>query len=158
MDSWTFKMNHIWMLNHIVACQVHPALVEWSCVTRFYVNVSPLVHLSVSSRITIVSSYSDMVHLLNGLKGSRTVSCRRPGAGFYWRPRLPGTRQYLHWKQNKYSVSQVLLDLIYMFLMWLNEKVRGGPINCTVHNNNSVGFRWVQQCTGGWFKAGIHVL
>ena len=36
---------------YIVACQVHPALVKWSRVTRFYVNVSRLVHLSVSSRI-----------------------------------------------------------------------------------------------------------
>ena len=33
-----------------MACQVHPALVKWSHVTWFYVNVSRLVHLSVSKR------------------------------------------------------------------------------------------------------------
>ncbi len=78
-----------WMdpiIKDIVACQVHPALVKCSRVTRFYVNVSRFVHftsiLSVSSRI-------------NWLKGSRTVSCRRRGDGFYWRPRLPGMRQYI---------------------------------------------------------------
>ncbi len=31
----------------------------------------------------------------NGLKGSGPVSCRRRGDGFYWRPRLPGMRQYI---------------------------------------------------------------
>ncbi len=36
-----------WSIN-IVACQVHPTLVKWSRVTLFYVNVSRLVHLSVS--------------------------------------------------------------------------------------------------------------
>ncbi len=58
---------------YIVACQVHPASVKWSLVTRFYVNVSQLV-----------------------LKGTRTVSCWCHGDRFYWRPRLPGAWQYIH--------------------------------------------------------------
>ena len=33
----------------------------------------------------------------NGLKGSGTVSCRRRSGGFYWKPHLPGTRQYAGW-------------------------------------------------------------
>ena len=37
-----------------MACQVHPALVKCSRVIWFYVNVSPLFHLSVSSRIASV--------------------------------------------------------------------------------------------------------
>ena len=45
-----------------------------------------LWRLSVSSRITAFP---------NGLKGSGTMSCRHHGDGFYWRPRLPGTRQYI---------------------------------------------------------------
>ncbi len=112
---------------HIVACQVHPALVKWSCVTRFYVNVSRLVHLSVSSRIISVIvlwyEWERTIKALftNGLKGSRTVSCRRRGAGFCWRPRLPGTQQYY---------SEKSTHLCYLVFLWLpahdNDKLRGG--------------------------------
>ena len=70
-------------LMHIVACQVHPALVKRSRVTRFYVNV----HLSLSSS-------GNSPPIFNGLKGSGPVSCRRRGDGFYCRPRPPGTWQY----------------------------------------------------------------
>ena len=44
----TYKRPHL----YIVAFQVHPALVKCSCVIRFYVHDGPLVHLSVSSRIS----------------------------------------------------------------------------------------------------------
>ncbi len=39
---------------------------------------------------------SGIVHLFNGLKGFMVVSGQRSGDGFYWRPRLPGTRQYVN--------------------------------------------------------------
>ncbi len=37
---------------------------------------------------------SIIVHLFNGLKGFMVVSGQRSGDRFYWRPCLPGTRQY----------------------------------------------------------------
>ena len=36
-----------------------------------------------------------IVHLFNGLKGFMVVSGQRLGDGFYWRPCLPGMRQYV---------------------------------------------------------------
>ena len=41
--------NYGILFEYTVACQVHPALVKCSRGIRAYVNVSPLVHLSVSS-------------------------------------------------------------------------------------------------------------
>ena len=79
---------------YIVACQVHPALVKRSRVTRFYVNVSRLVHL----------------------KGSRTVSGRRRGDRFYWRPRLPGTQHYiLYHIPNQWIVTPGLNSSLFYF-------------------------------------------
>ncbi len=73
------------LMQNIVACQVHPALVKWSRVTRFYVNVSPLVHLSVSSRNNPPFERT---------KGFKDHVLSAPRDGFYWRPRLPGMWQY----------------------------------------------------------------
>ncbi len=47
--NWLSDMFDVRYVVHIVACQAHPALVKWSRVTRFSVNVSQLVHLRNSS-------------------------------------------------------------------------------------------------------------
>ncbi len=62
------------------------------------VDFSWLAHLSVST-------------FSNGLKGSRTVSCRRRGSGFYWRPRLPGTWQYV--RQSGTNLSTTTKRYVY---------------------------------------------
>ncbi len=101
------------VLVYIVACQVHPALVKWSHVTQFYVNVSPLVHLSVSSRVTnvIVLWYEKeqtLTQQVGGCRGCRNSPPFERTKGFkdrvlsapqrrvHWRPRLHGMRQYSH--------------------------------------------------------------
>ena len=105
---------------YIVACQVHPALVKWSRVTRFYVNVSRLVHL-------------------------RTVSCQRRSDGFYWRPRLPGTRQYI-----SYHIFNVYIIYFCYHSIWIthSHKIltiqRGGPCNLSI---------WSIPCTLLWIKS-----
>ncbi len=89
--------NHVKV--YIMACQVHPALVKCSRGIQAYVNVSPLVHL----------------------KGSRTVSCQRHGGGFYWIPRLPGTRQYF-WKDicfPKIYTFMGLHPLVFLVHCWI---------------------------------------
>ena len=44
-----------------MACQVHPALVKWSRVTRFYVNVSRLVHLGIVHLFERTKGFKDRV-------------------------------------------------------------------------------------------------
>ena len=66
-----------------ILCRARPTLPVRSTWVK---NESPglgfiLAYLSVKSTFS------------NGLKGSGTMSCRRRGTGFYWRPRLPGMRQ-----------------------------------------------------------------
>ena len=50
--------------------------------SKCFVNFRQLVQLSVFT-------------FSNRLKGSGTMSCRRRGGRFYWRPCPPGTRQYV---------------------------------------------------------------
>ncbi len=72
-------------------------------VSKCSVNFSRLAHLSVST-------------FSNGLKGSRTVSCRCRDDGFYWRPRLPGTQQYKHDKWHEYRYSDLLQYPVYFII------------------------------------------
>ncbi len=99
LNCLIFHVLNMMQWKYIVPCQVHPALVKWSRVTRFYVNVSWSIHLSVSSRNPV--TMPPVNPQINLTLGSGPVSCRRRGDGFYWRPRLPGTRQYnKNWLQN----------------------------------------------------------
>ncbi len=52
---------------------------------------------------------SGIVHPFNGLKGFMVVSGQCSGDGFYWRPRLPGTRQYVRSISAIYDSCLILL-------------------------------------------------
>ena len=82
---------------YIVACQTHLALVKRCHVVRGFCQF-----------------YT--ISFIKCVKGSGTESCRRRSGGFYWRPRLHGTRQYRStspWTRARMSPTFWTLGLAY---------------------------------------------